>query len=135
MNHLPMKKSTVWLSVLVGMVLVSWPTTAEAAMIGFHNTLKKNIYIEAVSIIRGRAFRDKPLLIKPGQVSWHTNVPPGNRVIYVYGAGPPVRLMYQGTVAVGAQNLFYAVQPQQPVQGMPRAKLVPSQPPNIRAKK
>jgi hypothetical protein len=129
MNHPYYSRSTAWISLLVGVVLVSWSSTAGAAAIGFHNTLKMNIYVEAVSIVRGRVIRDKPLLLAPGKVGWHMNVPPGNRVIYIYDANPPVRLLYRNTLAVGLPNLFFAVKPQQPVRGAPAVKLVPARPP------
>ncbi len=126
MNHFPLRMSSLGLSLLAGVVVVFSPGGTEAASIGFHNKLKKNIYVEAVSIIRGRVFRDRPLLINPGKVGWHMNVPPGNRVIYIYDAAPPVRLLYRNAIAVGGQDQFYAVQP---VRGTPRAKLVPAKPP------
>src|SRR6266436_4105567 len=119
MNHPHYSRSTAWMSLLAGLILVSWPSAAGAAAIGFQNTLKINIYVEAVSIVRGRVIRDKPLLLTPGKVGWHMNVPPGNRVIYVYDANPPVRLLYRNTIAVGGANLFFAVKPHQPVRGAP----------------
>jgi hypothetical protein len=126
MNHPYYSTSTAWISLLVGVALVSWPSAAGAAAIGFHNTLKMNIYVEAVSIVRGRVIRDKPLLLPPGKVGWHMNVPPGNRVIYIYDANPPVRLLYRNNLAVGVPNLFFAVKP---VRGGPAVKLVPARPP------
>jgi hypothetical protein len=129
MNPLPRKMSTLGLSLLAGVGIVFFSSRAEAASIGFHNHLKKNIYVEAVSIVGKKVLRDRPLLINPGKVGWHMNVPPGNRVIYIYDANPPVRLLYRNAIGVGAQNLFFAVQPGQPVRGAPRATLVPAKPP------
>jgi hypothetical protein len=129
MNPFSWKMSTLGLSLLAGVGIVFCSSGAEAASIGFHNHLKKNIYVEAVSIVRNKVLRDRPLLISPGKVGWHMNVPPGNRVIYIYDANPPVRLLYRNAVGVGAQNLFFAVQPAQPVRGAPRATLVPAKPP------
>jgi hypothetical protein len=129
MNLFPWKMSTFGLSLLAGVGVVCFSNGVEAASIGFHNHLKKNIYVEAVSIVRNKVLRDRPLLINPGKVGWHMNVPPGNRVIYIYDANPPVRLLYRNAIGVGAQNLFFAVQPAQPVRGAPRATLVPAKPP------
>jgi hypothetical protein len=117
------------MSLLAGVVLFSWPAPAGAAAIGFQNNLKMNIFVEAVSIVGKRVIRDKPLLLTPGKVGWHLNVPAGTRVIAIYDANPPLRMLHRVTIPVNTPKLFFAVQPLQPIRGVPRATLVPAKPP------
>jgi hypothetical protein len=129
MDHFHRTTRLAGFGLLAGMFLVSWPAGARAASIGFQNHLKVSIYVEAATIIRGQVVRSKPLLIQSGKSAWHKNVPPGNRVIYVYLVNRPGQLLFRGAVGVGTTNLFFAVQPNVGPRGVMGVKIVPAKPP------
>ncbi len=107
-------------------LLLAWPAGAAAAGIAFQNGMKTSIYIEAASLVRGRVIRDAPLLIRPGKVGTHMNVPPGNRAVRIYDANRPARVLFQGTIPVAGQNLLFTVVPDP--QAKNRATLTPAKP-------
>lgn len=121
MNHSHPRLGPILMSLLAGVVLVSQPTAAGAAALGFKNKTTTSIYIEAASIVRNRVVRANPLLINPGKVGGHQNLPPGKWLISVYDANKPSRMMLQGTIFMTLnQDLFFSVE---------RARLVQTKPP------
>jgi hypothetical protein len=128
MKHPHSRIGTAFLSLLAGLVLVAWTPAvgAQGAAMGFHNKTKCSIYIEAVSKVGRRVIKDKMLLIGPDKVAYHLNIPVGNRLINIYDANKPGKLLFRGSLTV-TQNTFFAVQT---VAGNPpRVKLVIAKPP------
>ena len=66
--------------------------------------------------------RGKPLLVYPGKVVMWDAMPPGNALISIADAKAPARAIYQGTITVGTDDLFFSVLPDVPA---PKAKLEP----------
>jgi len=121
----------VCLSLLAGLCLASRPAAGRAAEIGYVNNLKMAVNMESVTVIGKRAYRDTPLRINPGHVCWHKMVPAGVRLIYLYDAAMPSRLLGKAQFPVRhpAQKMFFSLQLVKPPQGPPRPQLVPAEPP------
>jgi hypothetical protein len=119
------------MGLIAGLVLFTVPKPAAAAVIGFQNKLKMSITVEAATVVGGRVNRDNSLLIDPGKVAWHLNVPNGHRFINIYDANQPARLLFRGKVPVlnNNQKMFFSIQLVQPPRGLPQVQLVPGNPP------
>jgi hypothetical protein len=97
------------------------PGTAAAEVIAFRNECKAPLVIQAVSIFRGRVFRDKPYLLNPGDLTPNI-VLPGDKVITVYDAKVPGRELFKGAIPASILNQGYGIVPDLPP---PKVRLVP----------
>jgi hypothetical protein len=128
MKHPHSRIGTATLSLLAGLVLGAWtpPARAAGAVMGFNNKTKCSIYVEAISKVGRRVVKDRMLLIGPGKVAYHVNIPLSNRLINIYDANKPGKLLFSGSLTV-TQNTFFEVQTTGGA--TPRVKLVPAKPP------
>jgi hypothetical protein len=120
--------ASMGVSLLACTLLAGAAPLAEAAWLGYRNDLKAPVVIQGASIINNVLRRGKPRVLHPGEVAWDTILTPGNKLITVYDAKQPTRVLYQGTVQFRDEDLFFAVQPD-PKGPPPKALLVPSRPP------
>jgi hypothetical protein len=114
-------------SLIVGLCLGAWPAAGRAAVIGYVNNLKITVNVESASIIRGRVVPDNGLLINPGKTDSHMNVPPGPRIVYVYDAAAPGRLLFKRAFTINnpGQRILFSIQLiKSPQGGPPRPGLV-----------
>src|SRR5262245_9492646 len=128
MKHPHSRIGTAFLGLLAGLVLAAWtpPGQAAGAVMGFNNKTKCSIYVEAISKVGRRVVKDRMLLIGPGKVAYHINIPLSNRLINIYDANKPGKLLFSGSLTV-TQNTFFEVQTTGGA--APRVKLVPAKPP------
>jgi hypothetical protein len=97
------------LSVLVLVVVVA---EVNAAGIRFRNDMKIPIIVQGTTVIKpGMARKGPPVLLKTGQTGWDPNLPVGNRLITIYDANQPNRVLFQTTVLVGPKDVPVRVQP------------------------
>jgi hypothetical protein len=97
------------------------PGTAAAEVLAFRNECKAPLVLQAVSIFRGRVFRDKPYLLKPGDLTPNI-VLPGDKVITIYDATVPNRELFKGALPASILNQGYGIVPDLPP---PKVRLVP----------
>jgi hypothetical protein len=112
------------LGVLLVLLLAS---AASAAGIGFKNGHRIPIIVQGATVENAVLRRGQPLLIAPGKMAWDVNLKAGPRIITVYDANQPTRVLYTGPVPFAGRDLLFTVSP------MPRnplrVLLVPLPPP------
>src|SRR5205823_13152521 len=82
------------------------PGAAGAEALAFRNECKAPVVVQAVSVFRGRVFRDKPYLLNRGHVTPNI-VLPGDKVITVYDAKVPNRELFKGALPASPVNQAY----------------------------
>ena len=97
------------------------PGNAAAEILAFRNECKAPLVIQAVSIFRGRVFRDKPYLLKEGEITPNI-VLPGDKVITIYDAKVPGRELFKGAIPASILNQGYGIVPDLPP---PKVRLAP----------
>lgn len=116
--------------ILVGILLLVSASTgygqATTAKVAFRNDGPSPIVVQGTVIVNGIVQRSKPLMLPPTQAASWDAVPKGNTLVTVYDGTRPNRILFQGSVPVAGQDLYFSVQPEPP---LPRAKLVPVPPP------
>jgi hypothetical protein len=91
-------------------VLCCWPAGARAENLVFRNTCPVPVVVQAVVVYRGAIRRDKPYVLKPGDMTPSLALP-GDKVITVYEATIPNRVLFQGAVASGRKDRFFDIAP------------------------
>jgi hypothetical protein len=118
-----------WSVGLVGLTLALLglgANPAAAAKVIFRNDATSPVVVQGTIIVNGQVQRGKALVIRPGQMANYDSMPAGNTLVTIYDATMPNRVLYQNTITVGNDDLFFSVQADPP---LPRAKLVPGKVP------
>jgi len=89
------------------------PVAAAAEALAFRNECKVPVVVQAVSVFRGRVFRDKPYLLNTGDITPNI-VLPGDKVITVYDAKVPNRELFKGALPASPVNQAYGIVPDTP---------------------
>jgi hypothetical protein len=110
-------------SLLAVLVVGCYPALAGAQSLAFRNECSAPIIVQAVCIVPGGVRRDRPYLLNPGE---HTPrlMLPGDKIITVYDARLPNRVLFQGALPAGATDLRFAVMPH-PLPGRVHMQLIP----------
>src|SRR4051812_18373440 len=87
---------------------------AEAAKLAFRNDGPTPVIVQGTCLVRGVAIRGKPLLINAGQTASWDKMPAGTASIVVQDGLLPARTLYQGSIVVATDDLYYAVLPDPP---------------------
>jgi hypothetical protein len=103
---------------LLALGLCSIP--AEAAKLAFRNDGPTPVIVQGTCLVKGSVVRGKPLLINPGQTANWDRMPAGTASVTVQDGRLPARTLYQGSIVVDTDDLYYAVQPDPPG---PKAKI------------
>lgn len=106
-------KKTTAVGVTALLVFVAFGTqVSTAAGIAFKNDLGplqpvivQGAKVEAVMLRSGQ-----PLLIFPGRINWDNRLDVGVRLIVIYDANQPTRVLYRGPVQFLGQDLFFSIQ-------------------------
>jgi hypothetical protein len=70
---------------LVAVALLGvFPESVAAAGMGFRNDLNTPIVVQGTTIIKGKPFFSKPLLIQPGKSAWHVDLMKGDREVVIF---------------------------------------------------
>jgi hypothetical protein len=116
MNRLPRLLGTACLSLVALGLLGGFPTTAQAAGIGFRNNLKIPVVVQGASRVNNVLRRGLPRTVLPGNAMWvwDTDLPPGDREIVVYDAQMPNRVLYRTVVRFQGQDMRLFINPAGP---------------------
>jgi hypothetical protein len=101
---------------LLGIALLALaPGSLQAAWLGFRNDVNVPVIVQGgVVVIPGKQIRwDKPRLLYPGEIFWDAILKPGNKIISIYEAKKPNRMVYQDTITI-SEDVFYSIQPDPP---------------------
>jgi hypothetical protein len=122
------------------------PAIAEAGIITFRNETDVPIIVQGVgiSIVNRTAWRGKLHLLRPGEIVRELNLVPGPKLIFVFDAKQPTRVLCKEMIPFTGTDLFYAIQREEPAKAkegtaesatskgrkavIPRIRLVPSLP-------
>lgn len=107
------------LALVALVVLALAPATAGAETITFVNETKAPLVVQLAIVIRGRVQRDRPHQLMPGDKVRITL--PGDKLVSVYDARLPNRILYQGTLPASVQDQVYSLLPDP--RGLPRVIL------------
>jgi hypothetical protein len=98
---------------LAVLIVCAGARPAAAQALQFRNECNAPVVVQAVSVFRGVLRRDRPYLLKPGDVTPGILLP-GDKVITVYDAKVPTRVLFQGTVPGGAGDMHFSILPNGP---------------------
>ena len=84
--------------------------------IAFKNEFPGPIIVQGTSKINNMVRNGQPILIQPGRVGWDLNVPPGPRLINIFDANQPQRILLQNKqVPFQNRDLYFSVLPINPL--------------------
>src|SRR3954464_13134459 len=99
-----LKSGAIVLAVALPFLL---PAQALAETIAFVNDTKGTVVVQVATVIRGAVRRGTPTTLGPGEKMRVTV--PGNKLINIYDARMPNRMLFQGTIASSADDGHYAI--------------------------
>jgi hypothetical protein len=106
--------------VLAALVLACvCPALARADKLVFRNDCTAPVVLQAVTLHRGVVQRERPYLLNPRDSTPEIAMR-GDRILTIYDARCPNRVLYQGALASEPGNQRYSILPDQPA---PRVKL------------
>jgi hypothetical protein len=86
------------------LVVALLPATLRAESITIQNTSTVPVVVQASSIVRGQVNRAAPAMLAPNDSTPGIQLP-GNKVITIYDAKTPNKVLYQGVIPAGNQDL------------------------------
>jgi hypothetical protein len=92
------------LQLLAMLVVVAIPAALHAETIVIENTTAVPIVVQASSIVKGQVNRGAPAMLKPGDSTPGIQLP-GNKVITIYDAKTPNKVLFQGVIPAGNNDL------------------------------
>jgi hypothetical protein len=99
-----LRKGTVLLAVLLPFLL---PAQALAETVEIVNNTKATLVVQCAAVVRGVVRRGAPSTLGPGEKM--TVTAPGNKLVNIYDARFPNRMLYQGTVPASATDGSYSI--------------------------
>src|SRR5262245_33744741 len=124
---------TPCLALLAGTILAALPAAAQARGIAFRNELNLPIVVQGTSIVNNMVRQGRPFLLYPNKSGMDQIPAAGNRLIVIYDANQPSRVLYKDVVPYAGKEMHFAVQVDPPAnpreRGPLKAKLVPVKPP------
>lgn len=114
-----------WNAAIVGVatvLLAVWAAPASAETLVFHNGCNTPVIVQVVAVFQGIFHRDRPRLLHPGEATQPGIHLPGDKLITIYDARTPNRVLFQGAWAGRSldQRLHILQHPQ-----LPRLQLQP----------
>jgi hypothetical protein len=85
------------------------PAVANAESLNFRNETPVPVVVQGACVVRGVLVRDRPYLLAPGDKSPAIALP-GNKVITIYEAKVPNRVLFQGVVPAGTDDQVFDIQ-------------------------
>jgi hypothetical protein len=111
---------------LSAVLIVVCPALASAEAVTFRNECTAPMVVQAVSIGPGGVVRrDRPYLLNPGDATPGI-VLPGDKIVTIYDARVPNRVLFQGAIPAGRADQYFGVVPDA-VPG--RVRIEPRRPP------
>ena len=90
-------------------VLCLLPASAAAESVTFVNETNVPLVVQMATAVRGGVRRDRPHQLAPGDKV--RSKLPGNKLVNVYDARLPNRILYQGTIPDSTDDLVFSIQP------------------------
>jgi len=84
------------------------PVLAQAETVLIRNDCAVPIVIQAGSVVRGVLRRDPPCALKPGDITPGIMLP-GNKIITIYDARTPNRILFRGIIPAADDDHKYVV--------------------------
>jgi hypothetical protein len=113
-------------SVLAVLLIVGSPLRAPAETLIFSNCCNGAVVVQLASVHRGVFCRDRPYLLRPGDATTPGIVLPGDKVITVYDARVPNRVLFQGALTGRTLDRHFNIVPDVP----PRVRVQPQASPH-----
>jgi hypothetical protein len=111
---------------LLAVLLAGWSAApAFAETLVFRNDCNAPVIVQAAGVFRGIFRRDRPYLLRPGDATPGI-VLPGDKVITIYDAKMPNRILYQGALPANSTDLRFRILPDVPP---PRVRIQMQAPP------
>jgi hypothetical protein len=137
MVHLWRGSSTARVCLLAVALLDLSSAASVAASMGFRNDTPTPVIVRGASVVNRTVRQGPPHLLQPKGVAWDRILFPGNKLITIYDAKQPSRLLYQGTIPNPGNDQFFSIQLVEPLANgtaepkpaPPEVKLVPIPPP------
>ena len=107
--HTFLKRSAILIALALPFLL---PVKALAETIVFVNDTNHTIVVQVATVVRGKVIRGAPCTLKAGE-----KVPisvPGNKLVNIYDARLPTRLLFQGTVPASLVDAAYSIKQSDP---------------------
>jgi hypothetical protein len=82
---------------------------ASADSLQIRNETSITVVVQGASVVRGALVRDRPYLLNPTDKT-PALVLPGNKVITIYEAKVPNRVLFQGVVPAAADDQVFTIQ-------------------------
>jgi hypothetical protein len=92
------------------LIVCCLPAAASAEMLLFRNECNAPVVVQAVSIFRGRVFRDRPYMLNSGDTTPGIALP-GDKLLTIYDAKVPNRVIFQGAIPASPVNAIFGVVP------------------------
>jgi hypothetical protein len=92
------------LRLLAALIVVLLPAGLHAESIIVQNTLAVPIVVQASSIVRGQFNRAAPAMLQPTDSTPGIQLP-GNKIITIYDAKTPNKVLFQGVIPAGNADL------------------------------
>jgi hypothetical protein len=92
------------------LVVCLLPASSSAQTLLFRNECPAPVVVQAVSIFRGRVFRDRPYMLNSGDTTPGIALP-GDKLVTIYDAKVPNRVIFQGAIPAGPGPLLFGVVP------------------------
>ncbi len=99
-----LSRRTVLLAVLLPLLL---PAQALAETIEIVNNTKATLVVQCAAVVRGVVRRGAPTTLGPGEKTTVTSL--GNKLVNVYDARFPNRMLYQGTIPASPTDSSYSI--------------------------
>jgi len=103
-RHYILKRSAIWIAVALPFLL---PAAASAETLVFVNDTNQTVVVQVAAVVRGKVVRGAPCTLKAGE-----KVPIsvlGNKLVNVYDARLPNRLMFTGTIPASPMDAAYSI--------------------------
>jgi len=120
MTHTGMPAVPCVVFLAVGLVLsVPWQSRADVLLV--RNESRSPVVVQAAGVVRGVLQRGRPVMLQSGQVAPAIMIP-GNKILTVYEATPPNRVIFQAVIPGGMADRYYGIVPDMPP---PKVRLAP----------
>jgi hypothetical protein len=106
----------------VAVLLIAWATRASAQTLIVRNDASTAVVVQVVSVCRGVYRRDRPYLLRPGDVTTPGILLPGDKIITVYDATIPNRVLFHGALPARPLDQYFRLLPAAP---LPRLRMQP----------
>jgi hypothetical protein len=93
---------------LVGLAVLLLASAGRAEQVFCKNETKGGVVVQAACVVQGKLQRDRPYLISSGDSTPGIQLP-GNKIITVYDAKTPSRVLIQVTIQSSNDDQYYSV--------------------------